>query len=453
MPYARREDYNAFQRAIVADQKQTLHLDTEGAAKAALPSEMSAKDLNDAGVNAIKSQNYRDAVRLFERLTQKEPRHATAWNNLGQSYLELQQLPQAETAFRKQIEINPYDGFAYNNLGLVLEQQNRYDEAIAAFKKQIEVSPLDKFAHGNLGLLYANRQRYAEAVPELETAANLNPHNATLEAQLGSAYLNTNQTEKATEAFDKAVQISPSPGVWNVVAYELARKGVELNKAQGYAESAVTNADGSLRNYDLAHLQQVDLSYANFLSAAWDTLGWVYYKQKDPRALKYLEAAWWAAQLSENADHLAQAYKQAGRAEDAKRMARWAVAALHPTPEARAGAVQVMGSEAAVDASVKASAAEILKARTFSIAKQNGIGNADFFLLFNNAGKVEDTKFISGTEALKEEADNLKAVDYGYAPPPGAQAKMLRRASVSCAKDQKDCSVMLLPIEDMTTLD
>lgn len=454
VPYARRSDYNAFQRAIVADQKQTLQLDAEGGSKAALPSGMSAKDLNDAGANALKSQNYRDAVRLFERLVQLEPKHATAWNNLGQSYMELHELPKAEAAFRKQIEINAYDGFAYNNLGLVLEQGNRYDDAIAAFKKQIDVNPLDKFAHGNLGLLYANRQRYAEAVPELETAANLNPQNAMLQAQLGSAYLNTNQTEKATAAFDKAVQISPSPGVWNTVAYELARKGVQLDKAQSYAESAVSNVEGGMRNYDLAHLQQFHLAYANFLAAAWDTLGWVYYQQKDPRALKYLGPAWWAAQLSENADHLAQAYEQAGKTEEAKRMTRWAVAALHPTPEAHAHAVKLMGSDAAVDQSIKASAAEILQARTFSIAKQGSVkGSADFFLLFNNAGKVDETKFVSGADAMKGYAAALQAVDYGYTPPPGSQAKMLRRATVSCEDNQKDCSVVLLPMENVTALD
>src|SRR5207248_9844617 len=150
----RSADLRAFVRAVAADGNQSVFVESLSANSGSnIPSGMSADDLNDAGMAALKNQNLRAATELLKKVVELEPKHKDAWNNLGRAYLGLGKYDDAIAAFRKQIEINEFDEFAHNNLGLAYQAQQKYEDAIAAYKKQLEVNPLDQFSHGNLGSL------------------------------------------------------------------------------------------------------------------------------------------------------------------------------------------------------------------------------------------------------------------------------------------------------------
>src|SRR5579859_1052613 len=55
---------------------------------------------------------------------------------LGHACLMLGEFPRAEDAYRKLITLNPRHGSAYDNLGLVYARQGRTEEAIVNFRKQ-----------------------------------------------------------------------------------------------------------------------------------------------------------------------------------------------------------------------------------------------------------------------------------------------------------------------------
>ena len=208
----------------------------------------SVDDLNESGIQALKNNNFQLAVELLQRVVQQEPKHKTAWNNLGRAYLGLNQNDQAIAALQKQIEINPYDQYAYNNLGMAYEAQLKYDDAIQQFQKQIEINPLDPFAHGSLGELLVRQKKFAEAVPELEKAVGLQPQNPLLLISLGQSYIATNQTEKGMAAFDKAISLAPVPVTWNNIAYSLAEQNVQLDRADKYADAAINAVETQLRD-------------------------------------------------------------------------------------------------------------------------------------------------------------------------------------------------------------
>ncbi len=184
-----------------------------------------------------------------------DPKHKQAWNSLGLAYLRSGKYEEASAAFRKQIEVNPFGENSYDYLGLALQQQQKFDESADAYRKQIGVNPLDPVAHAALGGLLLTQHKYAEAIPELDKATVLTPESAELQVSLGQAYLNTGEKEKALAAFDKGVELSQTPLVWNNVAYALADGKLDLDKAQQYAESAVSATAANLRNVDLAHLK------------------------------------------------------------------------------------------------------------------------------------------------------------------------------------------------------
>jgi tetratricopeptide (TPR) repeat protein len=431
-----------------------LRLESKWNGDSAIPAGMKTEDLNAAASNALEHNNPREAAKLLEKVVELDPKYQDAWTRLGQAYLQLHQFDKAESALRKQIDINPYDEYAYNSLGFTLERKEDYEGAITAYKKQIEINPLDQYAHASLGGLFLRRTRYSEAAPELETAVGILPKNAYLQAQLGTAYLNLNEHEKSQAAYDKAIELAPVPLIWNEIAYELSEKDVQLDRARSYAESAVSATSANLRNLDIEHLQLGDLGNTASIAAYWDTLGWIYYKQGDnANALKYIAAAWSLAQHSDIASHLARVYEKLGNTAEAKRYYALSVVAFTPAPDAHDRAFKAFGSEKALDAALPKAKTEIQAQRTFQIvnpAKANA--KADFFVVFANDGKVAGAEYINGDDALKAFGSQFAQSNISTVMPQGSVAKVIRRGSLSCTAG-KDCTFVLQPMEEMTSLD
>ncbi|HYA34843.1 MAG TPA: tetratricopeptide repeat protein, partial [Candidatus Binataceae bacterium] len=354
LPADRAGDYRAFARAVAADENQTLVVENSSPGAPAIPAEAKTDDLLDAGLAALNSGNTRAAIPLLERVVQLDPQHKQAWNDLGLAYMRAGRYADAAGAFQKQLGVNPFDEHANDYLGLADEQQQKYPEATAAFRKQIEINPLDPIAHAALGGMFLEQHDYPEAVPELEKAAVLSPDDANLQVNLGRAYINTGQKEKALAAFDKGAELSQTPLVWNDIAYVLAESKMELDRAQEYAESAVSATSATLRNIDLAHITQEQLDEVESIGAYWDTLGWVYVQKGDlQKGSAYINAAWQLDQHGEIGDHLAQIYEKLGQKDRAIHAYALALAAPHSVPETRARLMLLLGGNSGIDDLVK----------------------------------------------------------------------------------------------------
>jgi tetratricopeptide (TPR) repeat protein len=137
------------------------------------------------------------------------------------------------------------------------------------------------------------------------------PHEATL--------------QELHEALD-----SPDANTKNSVAYALAQSDNHLPDAETLAESAVKlmeqkTADVAIRNDSNATYTQTVV-----LTSYWDTLGWVYYREKKlDKAEKYLLAAWDVKPNPEYALHLGSLYEAQDRPKEAAVLYRMALSAEH----------------------------------------------------------------------------------------------------------------------------
>jgi tetratricopeptide (TPR) repeat protein len=455
-------DLKAFVRAVASDTNQSVFVESPSATSASnVPAGMSADDLNEAGIAALKNQNFRAASELLKKVVELEPKHKDAWNNLGRAYLALAKYDDAVAAFKKQIDINPFDEFAYNNLGFTYQSQEKYDDAIAAYQKQLEVNPLDPFAHANLGSLYLEKKQYDASVPELERAVQITPQNPNLEANLGRAYLNVNQPDKALAAFDKAVELAPSPGIWNNVAYELSTHKTHLDKALTYAESATSATEAGLRNVDVQHLTLNDVGMVMSIGSYWDTLGWVYFQDNQlDKARRYIEAAWLLDQHSEICDHLGQIYEKLGRKQEAIHFYAMAVTAPHKIPEAEQHLKSLVPDSKLDAAAVDKARTDLSALRTVQLPwSGDKNAGAEFFLSFGASSapekkmKPEQVKFVSGDEALRSYVTQIQATTFSVEFPDDTPIRLVRRGVLSCGHDTHECRMVLMLPEDVRTVD
>ena len=430
LPYDRLQDYAAFQRALAADQAQDIVLENKSPGTAGVGSNQSMADLNESGVQALQNNNYPLAVELLQRVVQQEPKHKTAWNNLGRAYLGLNQNDKAIAAFKKQIEINPYDQYAYNNLGAAYVAELNYDEAIKQFQKQIEINPLDPYAHAGLGDVYARQKKFAAAVPELEKAVALQSQNALLQISLGQSYIATNQTEKGMAAFEKAISLAPVPVTWNNIAFTLAEQNVQLERADKYADAAINAVETQLRDINLDNLRFQDMATANFLYDIWDTKGWVEFKLGNaPLAEQYIMAAWLASGSGSIGEHVGEIYEKRGEREKAIHYYALALVGNSPSDVARAR-LAALGVTKGLDAMMEQARRELKQMRTVSLNK-SAQGTAEFNVLLSPA-KVEQVKFLKGEGSLKEFSPALQNGAIGMKFPPDSSAHLPRRAVITC---------------------
>ncbi len=420
---------------------------------------MKVEELIQAAQAAAKSRNYPLVEELLKRVLEKEPKEKDVRRQLAWALFAQRKFDPAIAALREQVAINPFDDYSYNLLGRIYWAQQNYGEAETAFRKQIEITPLDEESHSNLGVMLVEWRKYKEAVPELEQAISLNPEGETLYVSLGRAYLNLGDTAKGIEVLDQAVKRAPGQRIWNDVAYFLAVSKVQLEKAQQYAESAVTAVATDLRNVELENLTIENLGDVASLGAYWDTLGWVHFQNGNLEAAeKYVSAAWTLEQHSEVAYHLGMIYEKAGRKDEAIHMYALATAADRLVPEAKESLERLAGKDKLATMRKKADG-ELRDSRTIRLgpatANVKGATEAQFYVGLtlgpSRMAKATEVKFISGDEKLRALASILKGGNFNLVFPDETNTKVIRRGTLFC--DASGCSFLMLSPEYISSVD
>jgi tetratricopeptide (TPR) repeat protein len=462
IPASRTQDYLAFRASAVADGEQNVSLETDVAGAPSISDAMKVEDLLKAAATAAKNGNHSMAEELLKRALAKEPSNKFARFQLGVALYAQRKYDAAVEVLREQTKINPFDNYSYILLGRIFQTQRKYEEAEAAFRKHIEILPLDKWAHGNLGLLLVECRKYKEAIPELEQAISLNPDQEdNYQIGLGRAYSNLGQPEKSAQAFDRAIELSPEPMTWNNVAYYLSLGNLHLDKAQQYAESAVASVATELRNAELDRLTLENLTSVNSIGSYWDTLGWVHFKKGNlDLAEKYVMASWLLGQHSEVGEHLGQISEKRGKKEEAIRWYALAAVGYRPVPEARENLTRLAGQDKVESLLGKARAelAEFNEVKLGRLVKDEKEKlEAEFYIIAvpgaEGSANVMGARFIRGAEKLRPVAAAFKGAKYPMNFPDKTETKLIRRGRLNCQPNNGECSFVLLPPEEITSVD
>ena len=138
----------------------------------------------------------------------------------GNDFFYKEEYDEALKAYDRVTELVPQDATAWNNKGIALGKLGRYDEALLLFDVVINIDPQHAQAWYNKGVALGELGRDEEALRACEKAIEIDPQHATVWANKGCAYALQNDKNQALEALQKAIEIDP-----------------------GYKEKALTNED------------------------------------------------------------------------------------------------------------------------------------------------------------------------------------------------------------------
>lgn len=450
-----RQDYEAFKRAVDADEAQqmVLHLPEGFLAKSGAGNDLD--ELMRQAKIEYREQNYSDAYADFRKVADRDPKRKGVWTQIALAEYGLRRYQQAATDFQKAIQADPFDAQAHAELGGVDLALQHSEDAVAELKKALEIDPLNHRAYYLLGWYYTQQKKdYALAVPPLEKALATEGDNFNDEQEirnfLAEGYFKIKQPEKAVEQVKKLVDAAPIPSTWNDAAYTLADNSYDLDLATQYADSALKAIDNLLDKVQPDAIRSTDLRAVLQLTMTWDTKGWIEFKEGHfEQAEKYVRAAWNLAQDREEAYHLGQIYEKLGRRTDAILFyamgARPSFAMLpHSAPDpARERLVQLVGRVRAENL-IRQKAGEPSQMRTIHLGRIAPSGSTgEFYFTFAPGPKLldieasEDSKHI--IDALRKEADKIAAP---VVFPENEPQKLIRRGFVMCSAYSKSCDLV-----------
>lgn len=472
VPVAEFEKYKKFNKAVTDDgdsyvalSSSTSPADSLQANIWNLPASDNAEAMKDfaAAQSSARSGDMHGATASLEQAVQADPQFARAWMMLAGMYAATRQRDKALATLKKAQEAIPNQPVIYRALVSSLMSTGQYDEAITVLQKLAKADPPDVEVLSSLGQALAGAKRYDEAAVTLESAIKIAPGRADLYAQLGFAYMGGGKDDKAIEAFSRAVSIDPRPGLLNNIAYSIAEANKYLPLSLEYAQKAVQGEEEASAKVKLSDVKLEDLRRMSSLAAYWDTLGWVYFRTGNlDLAVRYLNASWSLSQDPTVADHLGQVYELQHKKEAATHMYRLALyrstqggamQSAETLQNVRARLQNLSPKAGSEWGDIAALSDDLNKIRTVKLPRLiSGQAAAEYLFIIGQGSKIEDAKFLSGSDELKSANKSLRSAALGMPLPDNGPTTLVRRGVVSCYK-YAGCSIIFYDPSEVHSLE
>jgi len=272
--------------------------------------------------------NYAGAEEAFRAMMDADEENAVRGvAQVVETLRQARQLDRALAEVETAVQRHPDDRMLKQLRATVLAENGRVDDGAASLRALLQNKPEDREILLALAQVYERAKRYPEAEQAVAAALPLAERNEEKEFVYflwGSIFERQKKYDPAEEQFKKVLAINPNSAMaLNYLGYMLADRGVRLDEAQKYIQTAV---DHDPHN-----------------GAYLDSLGWVYFRMNrlDLAEQYLLKAAERVAKDGTIYDHLGDVYYQMGRIREAADMWQKALALWERTPSPDVDATEV----------------------------------------------------------------------------------------------------------------
>jgi len=105
------------------------------------------------GIEAMSAENYAQAIDIFHKVAQKEPRASGPWVNIAIAYRKLDQIDKADEAIETAVRLNPKNPYALNQAGIIKREKGAFGVAQTMYENALAEYPNYSNAHLNLAIL------------------------------------------------------------------------------------------------------------------------------------------------------------------------------------------------------------------------------------------------------------------------------------------------------------
>lgn len=412
-----------------------------------IPDNASVADLMQLAQDRLRTGDLGGAKETLDKVRAKDPSQENLWSMYGTIAMLEHNDAEAEADLHKELTAHPGNGGA---AGALAATQANSGDTLGA--RQTLQHFLDQHSDLRLSLylasLQTNAQDYVAALKTLSAAADQNPDNRVVRIQLSEALRRLGRDEEAAAAAKSALDGADDPGVLNDAAYTLSETGLYLDVAEAASRKSIDVLEANSSTITTEQVNSKDFAQANLLVAAWDTYGWILFREgKLQDAKLYVSAAWRSSLRAEVGDHLAQIDEALGHKDEAATQYVLAQSALtrNEPPDIRQNITESIARLKAAGAKPGAAGAIALQdLRTYKLKRPSGVtGWGSFRLEITTAGVIESQQ-MSGQKSIAGLKPALDTMKFPELLPPASKAHLLRSAVISCSEGPT-CDVVLVP--------
>lgn len=362
-------------------------------------------------IAAAQSTDIVRARRLLDTAKSIQPKERYLWSTYGYVAMTYGMPNEAMEDFRKELAFHPEAVETYEAIAQIQMQQRKSAEAEQTLREWMKQDGSNPQPHAILAAVLFDRKDAKGAAEQAQKALKLQPSDALpnerLELLLGRAQLLANQRPEGEATLTGLLRATEDPGIQNDAAYDLADANLALPLDEEKTRLALDKLSAETITWTLDEAPATLQAKSNLLVAAWDTMGWIYFREKRfEEARDYIAAAYRNRPNAAGRTHLEQVY---------------AAMALMPQSKTSPRA------DATVTASIPPDGQE---SRTIDLGPSALEGVAEYRLLMA-PGRVERAE-PNGDKRVGGGGTMLQAAPLKGFFPQGATAKLARNAMLNC---------------------
>lgn len=152
------------------------------------------------------SKKYRNAIRCYESILDKEPENIHALFNIAYAYSKIDEHKKSISFYEKLLKLKPQHDGALTNIGPEYSDLGNEEKALEWYKKALEINPDNYMAITNIGIQYSEKGEYEKALEYFNRSLEIHPHYDNTLTSIGVAYHRLGKHEKALEYYNKALE-------------------------------------------------------------------------------------------------------------------------------------------------------------------------------------------------------------------------------------------------------
>ncbi len=423
--------------------------------------EESARLLAEAS-KAMQENRMDDATALLDKVKAKHPQARGLWAGYGSIAFKRGNHLDAIEDYNKELESYPDEAPVSLALSRLQWITGDRDAAIVTLQRFVAAAPDNPNAAASLIATLLKAGKNKEAAAAADAALTRLPAAARTEPPFllgaGEAHLRGGEPEKGAAELDTLLGSTTDPLVMNNAAYLLADANRDLPAADSAERTALAKLGEETRSWTLDESLGTLRGKSSLLAAAWDTMGWILYREgKLDEAEAFIHARWLYSPDTEVGMHLGDVQLARGRKAEALESYRLALATV---PRFNDLGVRKTGSDRKVtDPKAAELEARIAKLggpakpaddgtaalhtlHTVTLPFTAGLAGAAPYKLLISAKGVQRAE-PAGAEEVKGGAALLQQATMPALLPPGSDALLVESGKLTCLAGH--CELVLTP--------
>lgn len=415
-----------------------------------------AEELLSQAAQTVRSWDLDGTTKLLDQAKKLNDKQPNLWSMYGYVASLRGAMTEATADFQKELDLHPDEQRVYLALAQAQMMTGKKDDARKTLQSGLAQAPDSDEIATMLASILNEDGSFAEEAKMLEPISAKQPDNTKLHLLLGSAEMKAGRLNEGSKILIALIKNSSDANVLNDASYALADQNMDLDLAEASITKAVDLLTKDTETLTIDTDPKVAAAKETMLAAAWDTMGWVYFREhKLDLAEDYLRAAWLTNSHTTVGLHLGQVQEARGqmsRALNTYEMAQSAgisyrrggtQALILSTDQELRRRSNLLRNKGARDKFAGEPSERLQGLRKLPIGSAEGrSGTVDYAVLMEN-GHVDAVKG-GANNALHNGDEMVKRLVAQSWWPKDSNAKMLRRGFLNCHSGI--CEFVMLPL-------